>query len=110
MSFQQDADIFTHGATIGAGLPGQIVVEGFGQVQLDIAVALEAATLFRRGRESREGMNGGTFGHGGGFRATPRKLRAAWPQLPGLIGWGYSRRSLISPYQPRHGTGARPHA
>jgi hypothetical protein len=45
MPFQQDADIFTHGATVGAGLPGQIVVEGFGQVQLDIAVALDAATL-----------------------------------------------------------------
>jgi hypothetical protein len=46
MPFQQDADVFAHGATVGAGLPGQIVVEGFGQVQLDIAVAFEATTLF----------------------------------------------------------------
>ena len=46
MPFQQDADVFAHGAVVGAGLSGQIVVERFGQMQLDIAVALEATTLF----------------------------------------------------------------
>jgi hypothetical protein len=82
MPFQQDADVFAHGATVGVGLPGQIVIQGFGQVQLDIAVAFETATLLQRGREARDGMNSGTFGHGGGLRATPRRLRAAWPQRP----------------------------
>jgi hypothetical protein len=49
MSFQQDADIFAHGAAVGAGLSGQVIVEGFGQMQLDIAVALEATALFDGG-------------------------------------------------------------
>ena len=48
MPFQQDADVFAHGATVGAGLPGQIVVVRFGPMQLDIAVALDAATAKRK--------------------------------------------------------------
>lgn len=36
MPFQQDADIFAHGATVGASLLGQIVIQGFGQMQLKI--------------------------------------------------------------------------
>ena len=43
MPFQHHADVFAHGAAVGAGLPGQIVIEGFGQVQFDVAVALGAA-------------------------------------------------------------------
>jgi hypothetical protein len=46
MPFQQDADVFAHGAAVGAGLPGQVVVERFRQMQLDIAVVLDAATHF----------------------------------------------------------------
>ena len=58
MPFQQDADVFAHGATVGAGLSGQIVIEGFGQMQLDIAVALEATTLFDSSgrRQMQSGM------------------------------------------------------
>ena len=37
MPFQQDADIFAHGATVGASLPGQIVIQGFGQMQLGVS-------------------------------------------------------------------------
>ena len=73
MPFQQDADVFAHGATVGAGLPGQIVVERFGQMQLDIAVAF-ATTLFD-GSDSGQTQgrrNGGTFGHGVGLHAIPR--------------------------------------
>lgn len=79
--FQHHADAFAHPATVGAGLPDQIVIQSFGQVQLDIAVALGAAAMFRGQCQARGGISGGTFGHGGEFRATPRTLRGAWPQL-----------------------------
>lgn len=73
-----------------------------GPVGLNRHTAIPADAASHRGRTWRGcvfqqlplaqgGINGGTFGHGGGFRATPRRLRVAWPQLPIQAGWGYSR-------------------
>ena len=46
MPFQHDADIFTDRALISAGDAGQIVIDRFGDMELDIAVALGTAGFF----------------------------------------------------------------
>ena len=102
MPFQHDADIFTDRAMISAGDAGQIVIHGFGDMDLYIAVALGAAGFFGCGfRRKPQGRNSsGTFGHGGSFPTTPHRLRVAWPQLPLKVGWGDSRARQAGPYFP----------
>lgn len=58
MPFQHDADVFAHGATVGAGLPGQIVIEGFGQVQIDIRSHLARRCDFGDSAKRRAGFYG----------------------------------------------------
>lgn len=99
MRFQHHADVFAHRATVGAGLASQIVVEGSGQVQLDIAVAFGAAAWSWGQRQAQGGLFIGA--NAGEWiarrRAAPRHQHNGQPSLPGLEvpdPWSFAPRGV----------------